>query len=80
MKKLFINIIVGSFIVAASPSFASDSDEEMHHETAAPAKSGAEVAKQCVACHGEDGNSPTPKFPSYCRSTCRLYVSFFEVI
>jgi len=63
MKKLIIDIIAGLFIVIAAPSFASD--EEAHgssHETA-PAKSGAEVAKQCVACHGEDGNSPTPNFP-----------------
>ncbi len=63
MKKLFINIVVSLFVVAAASSFASE--EESHassHETA-PAKSGAEVAKQCVACHGEDGNSPTPNFP-----------------
>jgi len=61
MKKLFICIISGLFVVIASTSFAS---EEAHHEeAAAPARSGAEVAKQCVACHGEDGNSPTPNFP-----------------
>jgi len=63
MKKLIINIIAGLFVVVAVPSFASDEEaHESSHETA-PAKSGAEVAKQCVACHGEDGNSPTPNFP-----------------
>lgn len=48
----------------AVPCFASD--EAVHdegHAAEAPTKSGAEVAKQCVACHGEDGNSPTPNFP-----------------
>lgn len=64
MKKLFIKIIAGLCVVAMTPSFASE--EESHdsdHAKAAPAKSGAEVATQCVACHGEDGNSPTPNFP-----------------
>lgn len=62
MKKLFINIIVSIFVVATASSFASEEAHESSHD-AAPAKSGAEVAKQCVACHGEDGNSLTPNFP-----------------
>ncbi len=62
MKKLFINVVVGWFVVVAAPSFASEEAHESSHD-AAPAKSGAEVATQCVACHGEDGNSPTPNFP-----------------
>ena len=33
------------------------------HAIAADPVSGKEVSKQCVACHGEDGNSPTPNFP-----------------
>lgn len=60
MKKLFINIIASLCVVLMAPSFASDDSD---HADAAPAKSGAEIAKQCVACHAEDGNSPTPNFP-----------------
>ncbi len=63
MKKLTINIIVVLFYAAASSSFAAEESHDTNHETAVPAKSGEEVAKQCVACHGEDGNSPTPNFP-----------------
>ncbi|MGH1537990.1 MAG: c-type cytochrome [Gammaproteobacteria bacterium] len=63
MKKLFINIIVGLYVVTASSSFASEESHDSSHAAATPTKSGAEVAKQCVACHGEDGNSPTPNFP-----------------
>lgn len=58
MNKIIISFAV--FLLALSaPSFASE--ENTHDE--APARSGAEVAKTCVACHGEDGNSPTPAFP-----------------
>lgn len=60
MKKIIISVLLGLFFSASAICFASD---EAGHESAAPAKSGAEVAKQCVACHGEDGNSPTPNFP-----------------
>ena len=63
MKKLFITIIVGLFVLAAVSSFASEEEAHESSDDAAPAKSGAEVAKQCVACHGEDGNSPTSNFP-----------------
>ncbi len=62
MKKLFINVVVCLFVVAVAPSFASEESHESSHD-ATPAKSGAEIATQCVACHGEDGNSPTPNFP-----------------
>ena len=63
MKKLIINIIVGLFVVVAFPSFSSDDEANNSSHEAAPARSGEEVAKQCIACHGEDGNSPTPNFP-----------------
>lgn len=48
----------------AVPCFAAD--ETVHddgHANEAPAKSGAEVAKQCVSCHGEDGNGIAANFP-----------------
>ena len=63
MKKLFIKIIAGLCVVFMAPSFASEESHGSGHADEAPARSGAEVAKQCVACHGEDGNSPTPNFP-----------------
>ncbi|QMU61554.1 MAG: c-type cytochrome [Gammaproteobacteria bacterium] len=63
MKKLFIYVVVGLFVIAAEPSFASEEESHESSHDAAPAKSGSEVATQCVACHGEDGNSPTPNFP-----------------
>jgi len=63
MEKLFINIIAGLCVVAMTQSFASEEAQDSDHANASPAKSGAEVASQCVACHGEDGNSPTPNFP-----------------
>lgn len=63
MKKLLINIIAGACLAVMTPSFAADDSHDSSHADAAPAKSGEEVAKQCVACHGEDGNSPTPNFP-----------------
>jgi cytochrome c553 len=64
MKKLIISILASVCFSVSAISFASDEGaNEAGHEPPAPAKSGAEVAKQCVACHGEDGNSPTPNFP-----------------
>ncbi len=66
MKKLFIIIIVGLFVVvAAAPSFAEKKSHGSDHEAAPapPARGGEEVSTQCVACHGADGNSPTPNFP-----------------
>ena len=63
MKKLFINIIVALFVVVVAPSYASEEESHSSDHEAAPARSGAEVSTQCVACHGADGNSPTPNFP-----------------
>jgi cytochrome c553 len=63
-NKTIIKMFISLSLFITVPCFASDEaahDED--HAHAAPAKSGAEVAKQCVACHGEDGNSPTPNFP-----------------
>jgi cytochrome c553 len=63
MKKSFISIIVGLLIMVVVPAYASEKkDHDADHE-AAPARSGEEVSTQCVACHGTDGNSPTPNFP-----------------
>jgi cytochrome c553 len=63
MKKSFISIIVGLLIMVVVPAYASEKkDHDTDHE-AAPARSGEEVSTQCVACHGTDGNSPTPNFP-----------------
>ena len=49
MNKVYI-ILLGMFIMI-NPVLAADP------------VNGKEVSKQCVACHGEDGNSPTPNFP-----------------
>ena len=51
MKKLFvIPFVVILFLIVTSIN-------------AADPKLGKEVSKQCVTCHGEDGNSPAPNFP-----------------
>ena len=63
MKNLFINIVVSLLVVAAASGFASEDESQKSSHQTVPARSGAEVAKQCIACHGEDGNSPTPNFP-----------------
>lgn len=51
MKKLFATLFFATLFLVVSPTHAADPD------------SGKEVSKQCVSCHGEDGNSPTPNFP-----------------
>lgn len=51
MNKLFITALITYLVLVVAPAYAADPDI------------GKEVAKQCVACHGEDGNSPTPNFP-----------------
>ena len=61
MKTLINKSIILLFIVSATPCFASDEGE--HDKPKVVAKSGAEVSKQCVSCHGEDGNSIAPNFP-----------------
>jgi len=58
MNKFIISFSAVLLVVSV-PGFAAD--ESAHDE--APARSGAEVAKQCVSCHGEDGNSIAPNFP-----------------
>ena len=60
MNKLIIKTISILFILSTVPCFAS---EEERYGEEAPARSGEEVAKQCVSCHGEDGNSIAPNFP-----------------
>ena len=51
MKKLFVtSFAVILFLTATSINAA---DPEL----------GKEISKQCVTCHGEDGNSPAPNFP-----------------
>ncbi len=63
MKKLIINIVVGLFVLVSAPSFAAGEKDNSSDQDATPARSGEEVSTQCVACHGTDGNSPTPNFP-----------------
>ncbi len=60
MKNLTYKIILILFVLSYASAFAAD---DAHGEPEAPAKSGEEVAKQCVSCHGEDGNSIAPNFP-----------------
>ncbi len=60
MKNFVLNIVAILFIFSLTPSFAAD---DAHGEPKAAARSGEEVAKQCVSCHAEDGNSIAPNFP-----------------
>lgn len=50
MKIRVITALI--ILLATSSSFAAGN----------PVK-GKETSQQCIACHGEDGNSPTPNFP-----------------
>ena len=50
MNKLQIIVLI-SLLILVNSVFAAD-----------PVR-GQEVSIQCIACHGEDGNSPTPNFP-----------------
>lgn len=52
MNKYFIAVLITALVFITAPCNA-----------AGDSNSGKEVAKQCVACHGEDGNSPAPNFP-----------------
>ncbi len=61
MKKLIITTISLLFVFTLVPCVAAE--ESGHDEPKATARSGEEVAKQCVACHAEDGNSIAPNFP-----------------
>ena len=51
MKTLLVVPFVTILFLITVPAYAADSE------------SGKEISKQCVSCHGEDGNSPTPNFP-----------------
>lgn len=52
MRKSVLFIIGISFAITATVSFAAGS-----------AKAGKDKSAACVACHGADGNSPSPAFP-----------------
>jgi len=52
MNKQAFSIIIAPLVFITTPCFA-----------AGDPTSGKEVSQQCVACHGVDGNSPTPNFP-----------------
>ena len=52
MKKQAFSIIFILLVFITSPCFA-----------AGDPINGKEISQQCVACHGVDGNSPTPNFP-----------------
>ena len=51
MHKLVALIGLGTFIFAGSVYSAGDPER------------GRELASECAACHGHDGNSPSPAFP-----------------
>lgn len=52
MKKLTIAVTTCAFFLVAGGGLAADIE------------AGAKKAKEvCAACHGADGNSPTPAFP-----------------
>lgn len=61
-KKSIIGSLITVFMLCLS-LYAYSSEEEHVAEAAVPQKSAKELSQQCVACHGEDGNSPTPAFP-----------------
>ena len=61
MKNLITYTILLLLVVSLIPSFALG--ETAHGESNTVARSGEEVAKQCVSCHAEDGNSIAPNFP-----------------
>ncbi len=51
MNKIFSFVLITVLSVMVSSLQAADP------------VAGKKVSAQCVACHGEDGNSPTPNFP-----------------
>lgn len=57
-----------AFAMAAFPTYASETTTtapKTNGELAAKIKAGEEKAKQlCASCHGADGNSANPQFPS----------------
>jgi len=61
MNNIAFKIVSVLVVFAFAPCFAAD--DAHHDEPKKVAKSGEEVAKQCVSCHAEDGNSIAPNFP-----------------
>lgn len=67
--KLISHVIIAATLVA-TPFLSFASDEKAAPAAAAPAASKPDLAKgeasfaACAACHGPDGNSPAPTFPS----------------
>ncbi len=61
-KKLMICVLATAVMLCFG--FTAYASEEEHADAPAePQKSGKDLSQQCVACHGEDGNSPTSAFP-----------------
>ena len=52
MKTLLTTLAVAALAVLAAPADARD-----------PAAGAAKAKEVCAACHGMDGNSPTPDYP-----------------
>jgi cytochrome c553 len=52
MKTLFTTLALAALAVLAAPADARD-----------PAAGAAKAKEVCAACHGMDGNSPTPDYP-----------------
>jgi cytochrome c553 len=52
MKTLLTTLALASLATLAAPADARD-----------PAAGAAKAKEVCAACHGMDGNSPTPEFP-----------------
>jgi cytochrome c553 len=52
MKTLFTTLVLAALAVLAAPADARD-----------PAAGAAKAKEVCAACHGMDGNSPTPDYP-----------------
>ncbi len=52
MKALITTLAVAALAVLATPAEARD-----------PAAGAAKAKEICAACHGMDGNSPTPDYP-----------------
>jgi len=62
MSKLINKKLILTFLMLGL-SLNVYASEDDHAEAAKPQKSGKDLSQQCVACHGEDGNSPTSAFP-----------------
>ena len=60
MKNFALKVISSLLIISFISAHAAD---DAHSEPEVEARSGEEVAKQCVSCHADDGNSIAPNFP-----------------